>query len=136
MSNAEGKMGFKYRCEKRTSRMNLDYQELGSVVEQFVRMNALTNLTTDDLYKLRWLAVGLFHSPIGLPTRAWLEVNKLAEPRKLGIWLKLPERPTGPDDPRVQMAAARCVLSEKRIDGQHEAIDPLDPFPEAEEAAA
>ena len=129
-------MGFKYRCAKGTSRMSLDAGELESVVEQFVRVNALMNLTSDEIEALRWLAVQLFHSPHGLATGAWVRLNQLAEVRKLNIWLRLWERPAGPEDPCVQRAAARWILSEKRIDGQYEVIDPLRPSPALEDAAA
>ena len=44
------------------------------------------DLSTAEIDLLRWLAFGLFHSPNGLSTAAWVNVNKAATKRHLGFF--------------------------------------------------
>ena len=129
-------MALKYRCSKGTSRLCLQSRELERIVEQFVRMNALPDLTTEEVVQLRWLAVGLFHSPNGLPTSAWLSVNNAAMKRHLGFYIGMTDAERGLEDPLMQKAAANWMLSEQRLPGVCEAVDPLEPSPTSSQQSA
>jgi hypothetical protein len=129
-------MSYKYRCAKGTSRLSLGVRELEQVVDQLVRMNALADLSTEEVDQIRWLAVGLFHSPNGLPTAAWIRVNQSASRRNLGIYLSVNDREGGLTDPGLQRAAANWLLIQRRLPGVQEQVDPLEPFPELPEPFA
>src|SRR5260370_22647183 len=110
-------MAFKYRCSKGTSRLSLDSRELEQIIDQFVRMNAQADLSTEEIDQLRWLAVGLFHSPYGLPTTAWISVNKAAVKRQLAFYIGIIDRERGFEDPMMQKAAANWMLAQRRSPG-------------------
>lgn len=130
-------MAFKYRCSKGTSRLSLNSRELDRIIDQFLRMNALADLSTEEIEQLRWLAVGLFHSPSGLPTTAWIRVNKAAEKRHLDFYIPMTERERGFEDPMMQRAAANWMLDQCRTPGVYEAVDPAEPSPTpAQQSAA
>jgi hypothetical protein len=121
-------MALKYRCSQGMSRLSLDSRELGRIVDQFIRMNALTDLSTDEIQKLAWLAVGLFHSPKGFPTTALVGLNIAAAKRNLGIFINMYDREGGIEDPGMQRAAALWMLTQLRVPGVYEAVDPFEPF--------
>ena len=130
-------MAFKYRCSKGTSRLSLSSRELDRIVDQFVRMNAHGDLSTEEVEQIRWLAVGLFHSPSGLPTTTWIKVNKAAEKRHLEFYIPMTDRECGFEDPLMQRAAANWMLTQRRTPGVYEAVDPAEPSPTpAQQSAA
>ena len=129
-------MAFKYRCVNGTSRLSPDSRELEQIVDQFIRMNALADLSTEEIDLLRWLAFGLFHSPKGLSTAAWINVNKAATKRHLGFFIRMIERERGSEDPMMQKAAANWMLVRQRLPGVHEAVDPAEPSPAGQQTAA
>ncbi len=110
------------------SRLCLGARELEQVIDQFIRMNALDDLSTEEVDQLRWLAFGLFHSPKGLSTAAWVNVNRAASKRNLGFFMQMIERESGFEDPGMQGAAAHWMLSQRRLDSVREAVDPFEAF--------
>jgi hypothetical protein len=122
-------MAIEWRDTKGTSRLTLDYWELTRVVDLFVNLNSMIDLSTDEIDKLRWLALGLLVSSKGLPTSSFVGVSKYASQRQMPLFMNMADQSAPEADPRIQRAAALWLLSERRRPGVHEAIDPLDPAP-------